>query len=151
MDAPILLVSKPGHVRDGMESLLKAGPGLCEVITADSGLLALKMLRELSGLAVPGDVLRTRTAGPRPVVVLIEGSLPEAEVPELVRQIKEGWPEVGCLVLAERTNWRERALVAGADRVLGVGVPAGRVYPVLQEMLSAQSSDQGKEGADKVT
>jgi DNA-binding NarL/FixJ family response regulator len=118
MEAPILLVGKPGHLRDGLDSLLRAMPDLPSLVTADSGLLALKMLREVQ--------LR---------LVLIVGDLPEAEVPELVRQLKEGWPEVGCLVLADSAAQRERAVRVGADEVLSTGVSAGRLYEVLMAML----------------
>ena len=139
-EMPILLVGKPGHLRDGLGSLLGAIPGLPPLVTADSGLLALKVLRELSrsvppGLAVPRDSHRARTASPTLCLVLIDGGLPEAEVLELLRQIKQDWPEVGCLVLAGCAAERERALAAGADQVLGVGLPAGRLYEVLQGML----------------
>ena len=86
--------------------------------SADSGLLALKLLREL-----------------RPCLVVIEGGLPEAEALELLRQIKQEWPEIGCLVLAESATIRQQALASGADQVLGVGLPAGQLCAVLQEML----------------
>jgi hypothetical protein len=76
--------------------------------------------------------------------VLIDGGLPEAKVAELPRQIKENWPEVGCLVLAESVDVHERALEAGADEVLAVGGPAGRMYAVLQGILGdLASADNG--------
>lgn len=119
----ILLVDRPGHLRDALASLVGAIPGLPPPVTADCGLLALKVLRELSGPASPCRL------------VLIEGGLPEAEVLELLRQIKQVWPEIGCLVMAEGAAERQQALDAGADRALGVGLPASRLYAVLQEML----------------
>jgi DNA-binding NarL/FixJ family response regulator len=121
MEGSILLVGKPGHLRDGLVSLLSAMPGLPSLVTANSGLLALKVLREAPFR-----------------LVLIAGGLPEAEVLELVRQIKAGWPGAGCLVLDETAEGREQALAAGADQVLEVGVPAGRMYAVLKEMLSIE-------------
>lgn len=51
-------------------------------------------------------------ASPKPRLVLIGGDLPEAEVLELLRQIKRGWPEVGCLVLAERAAGRQMEKVS---------------------------------------
>jgi hypothetical protein len=58
---------------------------------------------------------------------------------KLLRQIKGGWPEIGCLVLAACAAGRQMALAAGADRVPGVGLPAGQVYAVLQKMLEGSS------------
>jgi len=116
--AVTLLVDRPGCLRDALASLVSAMPGLAPLLTADSGLLALKVLREV-----------------RPRLVLIEGGLPEAEVLELLRQIKQKWPEIGCLVLAESAAGRQLALVDGADQVLGVRVSAGKLHAVLQEML----------------
>ena len=120
--AAILLVGKPGHLRDALQSLISVLPGLKSLATADTGLLALKILRET-----------------QPGLALVGGGLPDAEVLELVRQIKQERPQTHCLVLTEQSGQRYLALAAGADRVLSPGSPAGEVFVAIQQMLGDQS------------
>jgi DNA-binding NarL/FixJ family response regulator len=121
-DAVMLLVGKPGHLRDALQSLVGVAPGLDNLVTADAGLLALKVMREV-----------------RPTLVLVGSGLPDIEVLELLRQVKEEWPETACLVLTDGTQQSRQALAAGADRVLPVGSPAGHLFSAIQHMLEDSS------------
>jgi DNA-binding NarL/FixJ family response regulator len=114
----ILLVGKPGHLRDAVQSLVSVVPGLDRLVTADSGLLALKVVREL-----------------RPALVLVGSGLPDGEVVELLLQIKSGWPEMGCLLLTDGTQPHRQVLAAGADGVLPTGLSAGQLFSAIQHML----------------
>lgn len=117
-DAVMLLVCRPGHLRDALHSLVSVVPGLDRLVTADSGLLALKALREM-----------------RPSLVLVGSGLPEGEVVELIRQIKAAWPETACLVLTDSAQGRRQALAVGADRALPAGLPTGQLFSAIQHML----------------
>ena len=119
--AVILLVGKPGHLRDALQSVVGVLPGLKSLKTADTGLLALKILRET-----------------QPCLALIGSGLPDAEVLELVRQIKQERPQTHCLVLAEQSGQRHLALAAGADCVLSPGSSAGEVVLTIERMLDNQ-------------
>lgn len=121
-NAVMLLVGKPGHLRDALQSLVSVAPGLDGLVTADTGLLALKVMREV-----------------RPALVLVGSDLPEAEVGELLRQIKEEWPETGCLVLTDGTHERRQSLAAGADCALPAGLSAGHLFSAIQHMLEDSS------------
>ncbi len=118
-DAVMLLVGKPGHLRDALESLVNAMPGLGKLITADTGLLALVLARET-----------------HPPLILVGGGLPDAEVLEFVKQVKIEHPGASCLVLTEQAQQRQLALAAGADHVLPNGVPFGQMLVVIQQMLT---------------
>jgi DNA-binding NarL/FixJ family response regulator len=118
----MLLVGKPGHLRDALQSLVGVAPGLDRLVTADTGLLALKVMRKV-----------------RPTLVLVASDLPEAEVVELLRQIKEDWPETGCLVLTDSAQGRRQSLAAGADCVLSAGLSAGQLFSAIQHMLEDSS------------
>ncbi len=117
----ILLVGKPGHLRDALQSVVGVLPGLKSLKTADTGLLALKILRET-----------------QPCLTLIGSGLPDAEVLELVRQIKQERPRTHCLVLTEQSAQRHLALAAGADRVISPGSPASEVVSAIEQMLDGQ-------------
>jgi DNA-binding NarL/FixJ family response regulator len=121
-DVVMLLVGKPGHLRDALQSLIGVAPGLDRLVTADTGLLALKVMREY-----------------RPSLVLVASDLPEAEVVELLQQIKEAWPETGCLVLTDSAQGRRQSLAAGADYVLSAGLSAGQLFSTIQHMLEDSS------------
>jgi DNA-binding NarL/FixJ family response regulator len=121
-DVVMLLIGKPGHLRNALQTLVGVAPGLDRLVTADTGLLALKVMREV-----------------RPTLVLVASDLPEAEVVELLRQIKEEWPETGCLVLTDSAQGRRQSLTAGADCVLSAGLSAGQLFSAIQHMLEDSS------------
>jgi DNA-binding NarL/FixJ family response regulator len=124
-DVVMLLIGKPGHLRDALQSLVGVAPGLDRLVTADTGLLALKVMREV-----------------RPTLVLMASDLPEAEVVELLRQIKAEWPETGCLVLTDSAQGRRQSLTAGADCVLAAGLSAGELFSAIQHVLEDSSESE---------
>lgn len=117
-DAVMLLVAKPGQLRDALQSLVSVMPGLDNLVAADTGLLALNVMRKV-----------------QPTLVLVGSGLPDAEVGELLRQIKAKWPEIGCLVLTDSAQERRQALAAGADGVLPVGSSAGQLFSAINKIL----------------
>lgn len=118
----ILLVSRPGHVREALLGLLNTLPELSTVEIAESGLLALGMAGELN-----------------PHLVMVAGGLPEAEGPELVRQFKQRWPDMPCLVLAENARQLELAFQAGANCALPVRTPSGQLLSEIRDLMAAKS------------
>jgi DNA-binding NarL/FixJ family response regulator len=117
----ILLIGKPGHLRDALQSVVGVLPGSKSLKTADTGLSALKTLRET-----------------QPSLALIGNGLPDAEVLELVRRIKQEQPQTRCLVMTEQSGQRHLALAAGADCVISPGAPAGEVVFAIEQMLDNQ-------------
>ncbi len=118
-EAVILLAGRPGHLRDALQSLLHVMPGLKMVTTADTGLLALKTIREF-----------------QPDLVLVGSGWPDAEVLELIRQIKQEQPATQCLVLTEKSQQYHRVVAAGADAVLSSGLPIEQIFSTVKQMLA---------------
>jgi len=116
----VLLVGRPGHLRDALLSLLSTLPELSAIHTAESGLLALGIAGQRS-----------------PDLLLIASGLPEAETPELVRQFKQNWPATPCLVLAENTRQVERARQAGATRVMHASAPSRQFLSEISTLFQA--------------
>jgi DNA-binding NarL/FixJ family response regulator len=121
-EAVMLLIGKPGQLRNALQSLVGVAPGLDRLVTADTGLLALKLMREV-----------------RPSLVLIGSGLPDIEVLELLRQTKEASPDTGCLILTDSAQGRRQSLAAGADCVLPAGMSAGQLFSAIQHVLEASS------------
>ena len=115
----VLLVGRPGRGRDALAELLRAQAGPLRITFSDTGLLALKATRE----RLPG-------------AVIIAGGLPDAEVIELVFQLKQAHPALACLALAETTEVQREALLAGADCVMPAGSPWGQLLPVILKLIS---------------
>ena len=113
-----LLVGKPGPLRSALQSLLETMPGLVIPVAADTGLLALRMIRDV-----------------QPPLVVVGSGLPDEEVLELLRQIKDEWPETACLVFSESVRQRRLALAAGADSALPAGLPAGRIFSAIRKVV----------------
>ena len=113
----ILLVGKPGPLRDALHSLLNAMPELPPITTADGGLLALKQIRECA-----------------PALVFIAGGLPEQEAMELVRQVGRDAPGVPCLVVADHSSYQYLVRWAGAE-VLPGDTPFAEMQAVISKLL----------------
>ncbi|NLG96612.1 MAG: response regulator transcription factor [Chloroflexi bacterium] len=116
----LLLVGKPGHLRDALASLLGTVDDIDQITCADSGLLALKTIRNAT-----------------PNVVLIAAGLPDPEVTELISQIKLSWPEIICLVLAEKSFLQQQAEYAGADLVLSGGIDSSHLIQAVSRAVNA--------------
>ncbi len=113
----ILLVGKPGPLRDALHSLLNAMPDLAPITTADGGLPALQQIRECV-----------------PALVFIAGGLPEQEAMELVCQIGREAPGVPCLVVADHPSYQHLARWAGAE-VLPGDTPFAEMRAVVSRLL----------------
>lgn len=127
----ILLVGKPGPLRNALASLI-AAMRLDHLITADGGLLALRMVREI-----------------HLTCVLLASGLPDAEAVELVRQIKHDQPTVRLLALADSEQQRQQLFAAGADSVLPTGISFSHINSALREIMGTVPPKRTAGGSEK--
>ena len=111
----LLLVGKPGHLRDALAGVLADHPLVC----ADSGPHALKAAHESS-----------------PALTVLGPGLPQPEIPALVSQLKSVLPRAACLVLADFDEDRQRALCAGADAVISCNVTAVSLLALVNSLIA---------------
>lgn len=116
----VLLVAKPGPWGDALANLIFSVAQTHQFLRAETGLLALKLVREAT-----------------PELVVIASSIADTEVLELVRQIKQITPSVKCLVLAETVQQTEQALVVGADESVPSNISAVRLMATIRQHLRA--------------
>lgn len=83
--------------------------------------LVFDLLRD-EGLAVTGvmtvrEAVRLLEAGYRPAIAVIDHVLPDGDVVEVCRRLKQLTPDLGirCLLFSSATNLAELAAAAGAD------------------------------------
>jgi DNA-binding NarL/FixJ family response regulator len=71
----------------------------------------------------------------RPALVLLDVSLANDEITNLVELIKAEGPQSRCLVLADDVQQQREAQSAGADVALVKGFPAAKLFETIEELL----------------
>lgn len=125
----ILIVAKPGRLRDALYALLKAASLRDIVGQVDDGPVALKVVAEYD-----------------PSLVLLDSLLSDDEVKTMVGQIKACQPQTRCLVLANTVEQQQVAKRAGADEVVLKGFPTTNLLGVIDKLMSQPQKltiDQG--------
>jgi len=115
----VLIVSKPGPLRDGLHALMSTVPRIHAVDESDNAALAIKTLAKRP-----------------PTVALVSTYLSDDEVWQMLRQIKTEWPETQCVVLVNNDRELREAEVARADAVLLNGSPAVRLIAIVENLLA---------------
>jgi DNA-binding NarL/FixJ family response regulator len=80
----------------------------------------------------------------QPDVVLLDASLPEEQVWQALRHIKEEWCQTRSIVLVEDSQQQQRVQTAGADVALLKGYPAAKLIATIEGLLDQEEG----EGAD---
>jgi DNA-binding NarL/FixJ family response regulator len=93
---------------------------------------------QIEVLAETGDpsALLRMGAEIQPHVVLIDADLPEAQVCDALRQIKDEWSQTRSIVLVQDSQQKQKVLAAGADVALLKGYPAAKLIAAIEGLLS---------------
>ena len=118
--ASVLLVAKPGPLSNALLNLIVAIPQTGITLQAETGLLALKLMRVVA-----------------PQLVVIASSIADEETLELVRQVKQQMPATQCLVIVETPQQGERIREAGADATVASNISAAHLATAIEQRLSA--------------
>ena len=112
-----LIVAKPNLVRDGLQAVLSAIPGIQALEPADDEIGAADRLKSLPDLVVLGS------------------SLAEDVLHTILETIKEHYPGVRCIVVASDPQQRRVFEAAGADAVLVEGCSAEVLSATIRTLL----------------
>ena len=115
-----IIVAKPGHLRDGVQSLLRTLPEIEIIAEIKSASVLLKMGSEM-----------------QPDLILLDASLFGENILKAITKINEQWPHTQCVVLVEDSQHHQSAYDAGADLVVQQGFPATKLVAAIEELLSA--------------
>jgi len=120
-NALVLIVARPGRIRDGLQALLTGAHRTESVRQASDGPSALRMI-----------------IAQHPALVILDTGLPCDEVQAVLRQVMAQDPRHRCLVLAlaDNTQQRQAAGAAGADAVLFKGASATQFFATIERLLS---------------
>jgi DNA-binding NarL/FixJ family response regulator len=110
----VLIIASPGRLRDGLRVLLRASARVAQIVQADDLPSGLQQI-----VQSPPDL------------VLLDADLPDGQTWEAVRQIRQCWPECGCVVLAHTTHQERMARSSGATAVLPDGFSTEALFNVI--------------------
>ncbi len=117
----VLIVARPGELRDGLSALLVTTGKIGHISQADDGPAALEIIGQLC-----------------PRVAVLDWNIPGRDPLTLLKGIKAECPETKCLVLADGVEQQREAESAGADVTVLKGFPAARLVQALSMLLEGR-------------
>jgi DNA-binding NarL/FixJ family response regulator len=120
-----LIVATPGHLWDGVQSLLRTLPEIAIIAEIKCPAVLLKMGSEM-----------------KPDLILLDASLFGEDILKAITKINEEWSNTKCVVLVEDSQHHRALYDAGADLVVPQGFPATKLVAAIEELLSAHLEDE---------
>jgi DNA-binding NarL/FixJ family response regulator len=116
----VLIAARSGPLRDGLARFL----------------VTVHQIETVHQVSAAAPLLET-VSECQPALVLLDTSMSD-QVPATIEQIKAGWPQIRCLVLADTEQEKQKAQEAGADVAILKGYPADRFYGTIEGLLDEQ-------------
>lgn len=120
-----IIVAKPGHLREGVQSLLRTLPEIEIIAEIKCPSVFLKMGSEM-----------------QPDLILLDASLFGEDIRKAITKINEEWTHTQCVVLVEDSQHHQAVNDAGADLVVPQGFPATKLVSAIEGLLSAHLEDE---------
>lgn len=120
-----LIVAKPGHIWDGVQSLLRSLPEIEIIAEVKCPEVLLKMGSEM-----------------QPDLIFLDASLFGENIRNVITKISREWSHTQCVVLVEESQDQQAIYEAGADLVVPQGFPAAKLVAAIEELLSALLEDE---------
>ncbi len=114
----VLIVARPGELRDGLRALLAATGKAGRITQADDGQAALALIGQSC-----------------PQVAVLDWDLKGGDLPTLLKRIKAECPGTKCLVFTDGVEQQREAESAGADVTILKGFPAAKLVQTLSTLL----------------
>ena len=120
-----LVITKPGHLRNGLQSLLRTIPQIEIIAEAQDTSVLLKMSEEV-----------------HPELIFIDASIIDETNWTAITKQKAEWPQTKILVFTENDQQGQGAKEAGADFVLPKGFPAAELVNLIENLLIDDGRDE---------
>ena len=118
----VLIIAKPGQVRDGLRALLHAIPEVDVVDRPCDDMLNADLVAEYN-----------------PALILVDCNLVDTRTPDALRRLKTQNPGVCFLILVEDVEQRQLAQDTGFEHVLIKGSSAEKLAKTARELLTQKS------------
>jgi len=115
---PVLLVTNPGRIRDGLRALLRTIPQIGTIYQATDGSSATQIISKN-----------------HPALVLWESSLFKNDMHRISNRLKTVPPETRCILLIDNLRQQAMAELTGADTVLLSGFSAWDFLVTVEKLL----------------
>jgi DNA-binding NarL/FixJ family response regulator len=116
-NALVLVVARPGRIRDSLQALLHIVPQL-KVAMATHSFLAVQMMVQYN-----------------PALILLDVDLPDDQAWDLLKQIQLKRPQTRCLFLVNSIQQQRAATAAGAHAALLKGFGAAELFTTIEKLL----------------
>ena len=113
-----LVITKPGHLRNGLQSLLRTVPQIEIIAESQNPSVLLRMIDEI-----------------HPDLILLDADLVEESDWMAISMMKGEWPQTTILVFTENDKQGQQAKEAGADHFLPKGFPASELVDLIENSL----------------
>ena len=120
----VLIIASPGRLRDGLRVLLRASAAIAQIVQADDLPSGLQQIAQSP-----------------PDLVLLDADLPDGQTWEAVRQIRQQWPECGCVVLAHTTHQERLARLNGATAILPDGFSTEALFTIIAQQKEVKKDE----------
>ena len=124
----VLIIAKPGQVRDGLRALLHAIPGVDVVDRPCDGMLNADLLAEYN-----------------PALILVDCRLVDTRTLDALRRLKTQNPGVCLLILVEDVEQRQLAQDTGFEHVMIKGSSAEKLAKTVRELLPQETETRRSE------
>ena len=111
----IVIVDDSHSFRKGMQALLEIQPDMEVIGVAPSGHRAMELVEDL-----------------QPDLVLLDAQMPGMTGVEVTQQIKNRWPRIKVILMTMYTDYRSKAIEAGADAFITKGIPPEHMLSLLR-------------------
>lgn len=114
----ILIVDDSHSFRKGMHALLSIQPEMEVAGEAPDGHVAMELIESL-----------------QPNLVLLDAQMPGVTGIEVARQIKSRWPQTKIILMTMYSDYRSKAIEAGADAFLTKGIPPEHILELIRGIV----------------
>ena len=123
-----LVITKPGHLRNGLQSLLRTIPQIEIIAEAQEPSVLLKMSEEV-----------------HPELIFIDACIIDEANWIAITKLKAEWPRTKILVFTENEQQGQGAQAAGADFILPKGFPAAELVNLIENSLIEDARDESNQ------
>ena len=120
-----LVITKPGHLRNGLQSILRTVPQIEVIAESHNPSVLVRMSDEI-----------------HPDLILLDAEVIEDPEWTAISKLKKEWPQTTILVLTENDKQGQQSKDAGADHFLPKGFPAAELVNLIENSLIQHLRDE---------
>lgn len=130
----VLVVAKPGRIRNSLQALLRIMPRLRMTDLASDDVSAMQIVAQYN-----------------PALIIMDVDLPECQAWILLAQLKQTQPQIRCLFFVNSIEQRHTAQIAGADAILLKGFGTLELFTTIEQLIPHYQQQEREEHDKRAT